>query len=142
MAVDPERITKSLLQETMAQVRHAMAAQQVTQAELARRMGVSRSAVSQMLKAHPNLTFRRLAEVTVALGLTLKAPQIMASSGVPISGTGAPEVTVAQEEAPPGAGITEADMVAMLKQLNTLADEVARLRGTVRALRAEIAQRD
>jgi hypothetical protein len=58
---------ESLLLEATETICQRMEALQVSRAELARRLGKSRAAVTQMLEGNANLTIRTLAEVMFAL---------------------------------------------------------------------------
>ncbi len=50
----------------------------ITQAELARKLGKSRSAISQMFKKTPNLTVKKMVEIADAIGIDLliTSPQV------------------------------------------------------------------
>lgn len=68
---DPEYLTEKLLLELTERIDHRMKELGVRPAELARRLGVSRAAVSQMLSGHPNMTIQKLVTVAHALDSTV-----------------------------------------------------------------------
>ena len=67
---DPEFIADGLALAIAEDIAEAMAAKGISKAELARTLGVSRSYVTRVLDAPPNLTLVSIAKVALALGLT------------------------------------------------------------------------
>ncbi len=63
---------EGLILEAGEFIARLMQQQQVTKAELARRLGKSRAYITQMLNGSANLTLRTLAEVAYALGAEVK----------------------------------------------------------------------
>lgn len=55
-----------------------MEQQQMTKAELAKRLGTSRSAITQMFQKTPNLTLKKMVEIAEAIGVNicLSSPQL------------------------------------------------------------------
>jgi transcriptional regulator with XRE-family HTH domain len=55
-----------------------MEQQQITKAELAKRLGTSRSAITQMFNKTPNLTLKKMVEIAEAIGVNicLSSPQL------------------------------------------------------------------
>ncbi|MGH2588286.1 MAG: helix-turn-helix domain-containing protein [Dehalococcoidia bacterium] len=64
---DPDFLTEELLLEITEQIYVQMEKSGVRPAELARRLGVSRAFVSQLLNGKPNMTMRTLVSVAHAL---------------------------------------------------------------------------
>ncbi len=67
MARDEDGLLYSLTLDVLGQVASLMGRQQVTQAELARRMGVKKEYVSRLFRDTPNLTLRTLVRMFNAL---------------------------------------------------------------------------
>ena len=70
LAHDPEFVANGLALAIAEDVVQSMEDLGVSNAELARRMGVSRSYVTRVLDAPPNLTLLSISKVALALGLT------------------------------------------------------------------------
>lgn len=70
LAGDPEFVANGLALALAEDVAGAMVDAKISKAELARRMGVSRSYVTRVLDAPPNLTLMSISKVALALGLT------------------------------------------------------------------------
>jgi transcriptional regulator with XRE-family HTH domain len=72
---DPEFRKEMAIESSMAEaaevIAQLMAAQNLSKADVARRLNKSRSWVTQMLNGKANMTIRTLAEVTFALGAQL-----------------------------------------------------------------------
>lgn len=68
---DPEFLTEELLVALTERIYRRMEALGVRPAELARRLGVSRPAVSQMLSGHANMTLHKLVTIAHALDATV-----------------------------------------------------------------------
>ena len=49
-----------------------MAKEEITQSELAEKVGVSRSAISQLFNRQPNITLNKISEISNPIGLKLK----------------------------------------------------------------------
>ena len=79
LADDPEFVADRLALAITEDIAGVMQAEGITKAELARRMGVSRSYVTRIMDAPPNLTLMSISKVALALGLTpdvrLQRPQ-------------------------------------------------------------------
>ena len=67
---DPEFVADGLALALAEEIAKAMKDSGVSNAELARRMKVSRSYVTRILDAPPNLTLMSISKVALALGLT------------------------------------------------------------------------
>ena len=67
LADDPEFHTYGLLIEINEGICARMDALGMSRAELARKLGVSRAAVTKMLNGQPNMTLKRLVTVAMAL---------------------------------------------------------------------------
>ena len=67
---DPEFVADGLALALAEEIAKAMKDSGVSNAELARRMEVSRSYVTRILDAPPNLTLMSISKVALALGLT------------------------------------------------------------------------
>lgn len=75
---DPEFVTDQVAQDVALQIAEAMEeAGFETQKSFAKHLGVSRAAVSQLLSGKENLSLKRLVKVALALGKTVKPPQIV-----------------------------------------------------------------
>ena len=70
LAHDPEFVANGLALALAEDVAGALVDAKISKAELARRMGVSRSYVTRVLDAPPNLTLMSISKVALALGLT------------------------------------------------------------------------
>lgn len=65
-------LTESMAFDYVNEIRRVMTAQNMSQAELANRIGKSRAYVSKVLNYNPNLTIRSLANIALALGIRLR----------------------------------------------------------------------
>ena len=66
---DPEYRTELLLIELNDQICAQMERTGMSRADLARKLGVSRAAVTRMLNGSPNMTLKKLVTVALALGV-------------------------------------------------------------------------
>jgi transcriptional regulator with XRE-family HTH domain len=83
---DPEALTEDLVLDVTEQVYRAMQDTGLRPSDLAERMKVSRSFVSQLLNGRPNMTMRTLVSVACALGLRVRIeflPAVGANPMVP-----------------------------------------------------------
>jgi len=81
MTTDAEYVAEDMALEFAESVSRIMESRGMTRAELARKMGVSRSYVTRMLQAPPNMTLKTLAAVGLALDV---APRVvLQTSAVP-----------------------------------------------------------
>jgi transcriptional regulator with XRE-family HTH domain len=81
---DPDALTDDLVLDVTEQIYRAMQDAGLRPSNLAERMNVSRSFVSQLLNGRPNMTMRTLIGVALALGLRVQIelrPAAQASSG-------------------------------------------------------------
>lgn len=67
----PEFQTERVLVDIGEQIVSQMESQEITRAELARRLGVSRPFVTRLLTGNPNLTVKTLVRVASAVGLVV-----------------------------------------------------------------------
>lgn len=75
---DPEFVTDQVAQDVALQIAEAMEeAGFDTQKEFAEHLDVSPAAVSQLLSGQENLSLKRLVAIALALGKTVKPPQIV-----------------------------------------------------------------
>ncbi len=74
---DPEFLTETLLLEVNESICELMENQDVSRAELARRLEWRRSAVTKMLQGNHNISIGRLVRIALALGCTLTAPKFV-----------------------------------------------------------------
>ncbi|MSQ13157.1 MAG: XRE family transcriptional regulator [Dehalococcoidia bacterium] len=65
---DPDFLAEQIALEVVEDAFRLMTASNMTQADLARKLGVSRARISRILNAHPNLTLRSIALLGLALG--------------------------------------------------------------------------
>jgi transcriptional regulator with XRE-family HTH domain len=65
---DPDFLGEQMALEIIEDAFRLMTASNMTQADLARKLGVSRARISRILNAHPNLTLRSIALLGLALG--------------------------------------------------------------------------
>lgn len=72
---DPEFLTEVVLVEINEIICELMEKQNVSRAELARRLGWRRSAVTKLLQGKHNISVERLQKVAVALGHRLTTPR-------------------------------------------------------------------
>jgi len=68
----PNQIAWGIIHDFYHEILRYMDANKITQADLSRALGISRSAVSKMFKETPNVTLKRIAEITSALDLEFK----------------------------------------------------------------------
>ena len=69
MATDPEYLAEDMALNLAETISRIMELRAISKSELARRMGVSRSYVTRLLQAPPNMTLKTLATVGLALGV-------------------------------------------------------------------------
>lgn len=75
---DPTFVTEEIVLDLALQIAEAMEEAGIeTQKELAERLDVSPSAVSQMLSGDQNISIHRLVKVALALGKTVEAPKLV-----------------------------------------------------------------
>lgn len=74
---DPEFLTEGLLLEVNENICELMGEQDISRAELARRLKWRRSSVTKMLQGNHNISIGRLMKVAIALGCVLTAPQFV-----------------------------------------------------------------
>jgi transcriptional regulator with XRE-family HTH domain len=75
---DPTFITEEIVLDLALQIAEAMEEAGIeTQKELAERLDVSPSAVSQLLSGDQNVSIHRLVKVALALGKTVEAPKLV-----------------------------------------------------------------
>jgi len=88
---DPEYVAEELVLDIVLGLQNRMKTLNLTQSELARRIGASPAFVSQVLHGRPNMTVLTLSKFLVALGLTCSlsfpAAQEEAWNGLPRSTT-------------------------------------------------------
>lgn len=65
---DPDFLAEQMALEVVEHAFKLMKASHMNQADLARKLGVSRARISRILNAHPNLTLRSIAMLGLALG--------------------------------------------------------------------------
>ena len=70
LSSDPEFVAEDLALAITEEIANAMESEGISKAELARRIGASRSYVTRIMDAPPNMTLRSIAKVGLALGLT------------------------------------------------------------------------
>lgn len=87
---DPDYVAEGMALAFTRQILALMRDQRMTRVELAERLGVSRAYVTKVLNAPPNLTFRSVAAVSLALGAT---PMLVVQNGN--VHTGAPSMSAA-----------------------------------------------
>ena len=93
LARDPEFVAERVALTLAEDILKVMRDNKVSKSELARRMGVSRAYVSQMLDAPPNLTLLTISKVSLALELepnlqllrTAKSPEFARPLAEPIA---------------------------------------------------------
>lgn len=73
---DLDFITEEMAFDYVNEIRRAMALQDVSKAELARRTGKSRAYITKVLNYNPNLTIRSLAMIAHALNLRWAQPRL------------------------------------------------------------------
>lgn len=73
MKATPEYWQEAARAEVSDEIFRMMQAQKVSKAELARRLGTSRAAVTQMLKGNGNMTVDKLARVAFVLGYQFRS---------------------------------------------------------------------
>ena len=70
LSSDPDFVAEELALAITEEIANAMVSEGISKAELARRIGASRSYVTRIMDAPPNMTLRSIAKVGLALGLT------------------------------------------------------------------------
>lgn len=65
---DPDFLAEQMALDVVEHAVKLMKASNMTQADLARKIGVSRARISRILNAHPNLTLRSIAMLGFAVG--------------------------------------------------------------------------
>lgn len=73
---DPAFVAEGVILDVTEQIYAVMDEEGISQQELAERLDVSKSAVSQMLSGDQNISIKRLVKVALALGMTLEAPKL------------------------------------------------------------------
>lgn len=91
---DPDFLTEEALLDITEQVYVRMQELGLRPADLARRLGVSRAFVSQLLNGKPNMTMRTLVGVAHALGerveIQLRPHEVAAQAEQAVAATGGP----------------------------------------------------
>lgn len=70
LSSDPEFVAEELALAITEDIANAMEVEGISKAELAKRIGSSRSYVSRIMDAPPNMTLRSISKIGLALGLT------------------------------------------------------------------------
>lgn len=74
---DPEYLAEQLLIDIAIAIGNVMDEQSVNQKELAERLGISKSAVSQLLRGDKNISMERLVRVAHALNRRVEVPKLL-----------------------------------------------------------------
>jgi len=84
LQLDPEFLAEDLVLDVCEQIAAAMEDQGLSQKALAERLGITPSAISQLLSGEQNVTLQRLVAVALALGRSVVPPRLVPLESVEI----------------------------------------------------------
>lgn len=77
LQTDPTFVAEQLILDIVMQIGAAIEEKNITQGELAEELGISDSAMSQLLSGQQNVSLKRLVKVALALGMRWEVPELV-----------------------------------------------------------------